>query len=80
MNPDAIVAIPVDTVSSASAFKNAADAGVKLVFMDNCPDGLVAGEDYTSVVSADNWGNGRKICGNHGRSPGRRRQNRNGVF
>ena len=60
MNPDAIVAIPVDTVSSASAFKNAADAGVKLVFMDNCPDGLVAGEDYTSVVSADNWGNGVK--------------------
>jgi ribose transport system substrate-binding protein len=60
MSPDAIVAIPVDTVSSASAFKTAADAGVKLVFMDNCPDGLVAGEDYTSVVSADNWGNGVK--------------------
>lgn len=60
MNPDAIVAIPVDTVSSASAFKKAVDAGVKLVFMDNCPDGLTAGKDYTSVVSADNWGNGVK--------------------
>ena len=60
LNPDAIVAIPVDVVSSASAFKKAADAGVELVFMDNCPDGLEAGVDYTSVVSADNYGNGVK--------------------
>jgi ribose transport system substrate-binding protein len=60
MNPDAIVSIPVDPVSSASAFKKAVDAGVKLVFMDNCPDGLTAGKDYTAVVSADNWGNGVK--------------------
>ena len=60
LKPDAIVAIPVDVVSSASAFKKAADEGVKLVFMDNCPDGLEAGKDYTSVVSADNYGNGVK--------------------
>jgi ribose transport system substrate-binding protein len=26
--------------------------------MDNCPDGLEAGKDYVSVVSADNYGNG----------------------
>jgi ribose transport system substrate-binding protein len=31
---------------------------VKLVFMDNVPDGFVGGEDYVSVVSADNKGNG----------------------
>ncbi len=60
LKPDAIVAIPVDVVSSASAFKKAAQAGVELVFMDNCPDGLEAGVDYTSVVSADNYGNGVK--------------------
>ncbi|MEA4854528.1 MAG: substrate-binding domain-containing protein [Christensenella sp.] len=60
LKPDAIVSIPVDVVSSASAFKQAADAGIKLVFMDNCPDGLEAGKDYTSVVSADNYGNGVK--------------------
>ncbi len=52
LNPDAIVAIPVDVVSSASAFKKAADAGVELVFMDNCPDGLEAGVDYTSMGEA----------------------------
>jgi ribose transport system substrate-binding protein len=56
--PDIIVGIPVDPVSTASAFKKAADSGVKVVFMDNKPDGLEAGKDYVSVVSADNYGNG----------------------
>ncbi|MCC3359185.1 substrate-binding domain-containing protein [Bacillus sp. REN16] len=57
-DPDIIVGIPVDAVSSASAFKKAADAGVKVVFMDNVPNNLEAGKDYVSVVSADNYGNG----------------------
>ncbi|MDR1291794.1 MAG: substrate-binding domain-containing protein [Clostridiales Family XIII bacterium] len=58
MKPDAIVSIPVDVVSSESTFKKAAAEGIKLVFMDNCPDNMEAGKDYTSVVSADNYGNG----------------------
>lgn len=57
-NPDIIVSIPTDTVATAAAYQAAADAGVVLVFMDNAPEGLVAGEDYVSVVSADNYGNG----------------------
>ncbi len=56
--PNIIASIPVDPVSEAGAYKKAADAGVKLVFMDNVPKGLVAGKDYVSVVSADNYGNG----------------------
>ncbi|XJZ27974.1 substrate-binding domain-containing protein [Bacillota bacterium Lsc_1132] len=56
--PDIIVSIPVDPVSTASAYKKAAEAGVKVVFMDNKPNGLIAGKDYVSVVSADNYGNG----------------------
>ena len=56
--PDIIVSIPTDPVATASGYKKAADAGVKLVFMDNVPNGLVAGTDYESVVSADNYGNG----------------------
>jgi ribose transport system substrate-binding protein len=56
--PTIIASIPVDPVSEAGAYKKAADAGVKLVFMDNVPKGLVAGKDYVSVVSADNYGNG----------------------
>ncbi|WP_310529322.1 substrate-binding domain-containing protein [Nocardioides sp.] len=56
--PDIIVSIPTDPVATASAFQAAADAGTKLVFMDNVPQGLEAGKDYVSVVSADNYGNG----------------------
>lgn len=56
-DPDVIVSIPVDPVSTATAYQKAADAGVKLVFMDNVPKGLDK-EDYVSVVSADNYGNG----------------------
>jgi ribose transport system substrate-binding protein len=56
--PSIIVSIPTDPVATAVAYKAAADAGVKLVFMDNVPAGFTAGKDYVSVVSADNYGNG----------------------
>lgn len=72
--PDIIVSIPTDTVATASAYKAVADAGVKLVFMDNVPDGMTAGKDYVSDVSADNYGNGVvsayelvKALGGHGK-------------
>jgi len=57
-NPKIIVSIPTDPSATASAYKAVADKGVKLVFMDNVPSGFVAGKDYVSVVSADNYGNG----------------------
>ncbi len=56
--PNIMVSIPVDPVATASAYKKAAAAGIKLVFMDNVPVGMVAGKDYVSDVSADNYGNG----------------------
>jgi ribose transport system ATP-binding protein len=56
--PDIIVSVPVDPVATAAAYKIAAAQGVKLVFMENTPSGLVAGKDYVSAVSADNYGNG----------------------
>ena len=57
-NPNIIVSIPADPVATAGAYKQAAAAGVKLVFMDNVPLGMQAGRDYVSVVSADNVGTG----------------------
>lgn len=57
-DPDIIVSIPTDATATADAFQKAADEGVKLVFMDNVPSGMTAGEDYVSCVSADNYGNG----------------------
>lgn len=56
--PGIIVSAPVDAVATAPAFKAAANQGVKLVFMNFAPNGLVAGKDYVSVVSADEYGNG----------------------
>ena len=58
LNPDIIVSIPTDPVATADAYAKARDAGVKLVFMDNVPNGFTGGEDYVAVVSADNKGNG----------------------
>jgi ribose transport system substrate-binding protein len=57
-SPDIIVSIPTDAQATADAYQKAADAGVHLVFMDNVAAGLAQGEDYVSVVSADNYGNG----------------------
>lgn len=56
--PDIMISVPVDSVSTAGAYKKAVAQGVKLVFMDGAADGLVAGKDYISIVSGDNYGNG----------------------
>jgi ribose transport system substrate-binding protein len=56
--PNVIVSIPTDPVATAAAYRKAVNQGVKLVFMDNVPKGFVAGKDYVSDVSADNYGNG----------------------
>ena len=55
--PDIIVAFPL---APAEVFKEAADQGVNVVFMDMLPSGmeLEHGEDYVSIVSADSYGNG----------------------
>lgn len=58
LKPSIIVSIPVDPIATASAYKKAADAGVKIVFMDNVPQGMEIGKDYVSTVSSDNYGNG----------------------
>jgi ribose transport system substrate-binding protein len=56
--PNIIVSIPTDPTATAAAYKAAAGAGVKLVFMDNVPKDFKAGVDYVASVSADNYGNG----------------------
>jgi ribose transport system substrate-binding protein len=57
-NPNIMVSIPTDPVATASAYRQAAEQGVKIVFMDNVPQEFTPGKDYVSVVSADNYGNG----------------------
>lgn len=72
--PNIIVSLPTDPVATASAYREAAAGGAKLVFMDNVPAGFKAGKDYVSAVSADNYGNGvisahlmAKALGGHGK-------------
>lgn len=57
-SPDIIVSIPTDPTATANAYQQAADQGVQIVFMDNVANDMTQGEDYVSVVSADNFGNG----------------------
>jgi ribose transport system substrate-binding protein len=52
--PDVIFSIPIDPKSESEAYKKAAAAGIKLVFMDNVPVDMVPGKDYVTVVASDN--------------------------
>jgi ribose transport system substrate-binding protein len=56
--PDAIISIPVGSLRSGEIHRRISEADIKLVVMDNAPVGMVARKDYSSVVSADNFGNG----------------------
>lgn len=56
--PDVFVSIPWSPADEVAAYQKVVDSGAKLVFADNAIPGFVAGEDYVSTVSADNYGNG----------------------
>ncbi|NCW93375.1 MAG: sugar ABC transporter substrate-binding protein, partial [Actinobacteria bacterium] len=56
--PNILVSIPVDGKATSAAYKAAAAAGTKIVFMDNTAADLQVGKDCVSVVSADNYANG----------------------
>lgn len=55
--PDVIFSIPIDPLSESAAYKKAAAAGIKLVFMDNVPTNMAPGKDYVSVTASDNENN-----------------------
>ncbi|SMX37960.1 D-allose transporter subunit [Maliponia aquimaris] len=54
LKPDLVVSIPLNTATTASAYKRLADAGSKIVFIDQAADGMQPGENYVSVISSDN--------------------------
>lgn len=57
--PDAIISIPIGNTAVAEAHRSVHLAGLKLILMDNAPTGLLPGQDYVSVISADNFGLGQ---------------------
>lgn len=60
--PNILVSIPLNGKTTASAYKAIADTGTKIVFMDQPAEGMKAGKDYVSVVSADSFGLGMNIA------------------
>jgi ribose transport system substrate-binding protein len=51
--PEAILGQAVDPVTGAAAYQPAVDAGVKLIFADQAPNGFVFGEDYQAILTDD---------------------------
>lgn len=56
---DAIISIPIGNADVVQAHRKVAQAGIKLILLDNVPTGLLPGSDYASLVSADNFGLGQ---------------------
>ncbi len=55
---DAIISIPVANAAVADAHRLVSRAGIRLILHDNVPTGMLPGTDYTSLISADNFGLG----------------------
>jgi ribose transport system substrate-binding protein len=74
--PSAILALPLDPVTSAEALKPAVTSGVKIVLLSNKPKGFVQGKDYVTIVTDDLFQMGKhaadamaEAIGKKGRSP-----------
>ena len=51
--PEVILGQAVDPVTGAAAYQVAVDAGVKLIFADQAPNGFVYGEHYQAILTDD---------------------------
>jgi ribose transport system substrate-binding protein len=49
--PNLLLSLPVDPVVDASAFRDAAAAGTKIVYLSNLPQGATYPRDYAAVVT-----------------------------
>lgn len=60
--PNVILALPLDPVTSAEAFRQAVTYGTKLVFLSNLPNGYKQGTDYASIVTDDLFQMGKQAA------------------
>jgi ribose transport system substrate-binding protein len=51
---DVVFSVPIDPATQTAAYKRVANAGIKIVFMDNVVHNLEPGKDYVTVVASDN--------------------------
>lgn len=60
--PDIILSLPLDPVTSAAAFEEAKKAGVKLVFLSNLPKDYQHPADYAAIVTDDLFQMGKQAA------------------
>lgn len=60
--PDIILSLPLDPITSAAAFEEARQAGVSLVFLSNLPAGYVHPTDYAAIVTDDLFQMGKQAA------------------
>ena len=61
-NPNIILSLPLDPVTSAVAFKEAKAKGVKLVFLSNLPQDYQHPQDYAAIVTDDLFQMGKQAA------------------
>jgi ribose transport system substrate-binding protein len=62
LEPDVILALPLDPVASAAAFAKAREAGAQLVFLSNLPQGYEHPKDYAAIVTDDLFQMGKQAA------------------
>lgn len=60
--PNVILALPLDPVTSAEAFRQAVADGAKLVFLSNVPKDYKHGTDYAAIVTDDLYQMGKQAA------------------
>ena len=70
--PSIILSLPLDPVTSAAAFEEAKDDGVKLVFLSNLPSGYQHPRDYAAIVTDDLFQMGKQAADALAASMGKR--------
>ena len=60
--PDIILSLPLDPVTSAAAFEEAKEAGVALSFLSNLPAGYEYPQDYAAIVTDDLFQMGKQAA------------------
>ncbi len=61
-NPNIILSLPLDPVTSAAAFQEAKESSVALAFLSNLPAGYSHPEDYAAIVTDDLFEMGKQAA------------------
>lgn len=68
LKPDVILGQAVDPSTGATAYQPAVDAGVKLIFADQAPDGYTYGDQYQAILTDDLFQIGQRAARQLGES------------